>query len=113
MPGAPGAKFEIATNWPEFGYGRGLSRTLLTTLKTAVFAPMPMARVSRAMAVNPGLRRSPRRPWRRSRRSVSRKAVGFIGRMSSRIIYAAERKMFQRGIRSEGDLHGLAGENSN
>jgi len=61
-PGVPGAVCRTATSSSDFGYGRGFSNTLLTTLKTAVLAPMPMASVSRATAVNVGLRRSARRP---------------------------------------------------
>src|SRR2546421_7089562 len=47
-------------------YGRGASSTLLMTLKIAVLAPMPSARVITAMAVNAGCRRSERRAKRRS-----------------------------------------------
>ena len=36
------------------GYGRGLSSTPLTTLKIAVLAPMPNARVSTIVTANPG-----------------------------------------------------------
>src|SRR5437016_2269567 len=36
------------------GYGSGRSRTALTMLKMAVFAPMPSARVMIATAANPG-----------------------------------------------------------
>ena len=39
-------------------YGSGRSRTAFTTLKIAVLAPMPSARVSTAIAVNPGERAS-------------------------------------------------------
>ena len=41
-------------------YGNGRNRTVFTTLKIAVFAPMPMANVSNAMAVKPGLLNSMR-----------------------------------------------------
>jgi hypothetical protein len=47
----------------------GRKITALATLNTAVVAPIPSARVSRAAAENPGLRRSMRRPKRRSCRS--------------------------------------------
>src|ERR1700721_172600 len=46
------------------------SRTPLTTLKIAVFAPMPSDSVSTAMAVNAGLFRSIRAPKIRSCQSV-------------------------------------------
>ncbi len=41
---------------------RGLSTTPLTTEKSAVFAPMPSARVRMAIAVNPGDFTSIRKP---------------------------------------------------
>jgi hypothetical protein len=51
------------------GYGSGRSRTPLTTLKMAVLAPMPSARVIAATAVNPGdftrRRRANWRSWRK------------------------------------------------
>src|SRR2546429_380429 len=47
-------------------YGRGASSTLLMTLKIAVLAPMPSARVITATAVNTGCRRSERRAKRTS-----------------------------------------------
>ena len=48
------------------GYGSGRRSTPLTTLKMAVSAPMPTARVSTEMAVNPGLFSSIRNAWRKS-----------------------------------------------
>jgi len=42
------------------GYGSGRSSTPFTTLKIAVLAPMPSARVSTATVVKPGLRRKVR-----------------------------------------------------
>ena len=59
-PGAPGATCETETIRSASGYGSGFSSTLLTTLKTAVLAPMPIASVSRAIAVKVGLRRRAR-----------------------------------------------------
>src|SRR5438874_5929369 len=44
------------------GSGSGLSNAVLTTLKIAVFAPMPSARVSTATAVKPGFFSS----WRKA-----------------------------------------------
>ncbi len=44
------------------GYGSGRNNTALITLKIAVFAPMPSARVSTAMNVKPGDLRS----WRKA-----------------------------------------------
>jgi len=42
------------------GYGSGRRRTALTTLKTAVLAPIPTAMMPMASAVKPGLRSSVR-----------------------------------------------------
>ena len=51
------------------GNGSGRSTSGLMMLNTAVFAPMPSARISRAMNVKPASRRKPRsakaRSWRR------------------------------------------------
>src|SRR5437867_12961566 len=44
------------------GNGNGRSKTQFTTLKMAVFAPMPRASVSRATAVKPGFFSS----WRKA-----------------------------------------------
>src|SRR5438477_6001362 len=44
------------------GYGSGRSKTALTMLKIAVFAPIPSASVSTATRVNPGDLRS----WRKA-----------------------------------------------
>src|SRR2546423_9287058 len=52
--GLPGWPARNCTSWPDSGYGSGLSRTALTTVKMAVFAPMPSASVSTATAVKPG-----------------------------------------------------------
>jgi hypothetical protein len=46
----------------ESRYGSGRSKRPLTTLKTAVFAPMPSASVSTATAVKPGCFRC----WRKA-----------------------------------------------
>src|SRR5262245_16809058 len=51
-------------------YGSGLSNTALTTLKIAVFAPMPRASVRTAVAVKPGFFINIRAPKRRSCQSV-------------------------------------------
>src|SRR5438270_13541266 len=67
-----GHEIEIS-GWPIFdswrvtmrcasGYGSGRSKTALTMLKIAVFAPMPSASVRTATRVNPGDLRS----WRRA-----------------------------------------------
>jgi hypothetical protein len=50
----------ISTSWPGSGYGNGRRITPLTTLKMAVLAPMPNARVKIAMAAKPGERTSVR-----------------------------------------------------
>ena len=44
----------ILTRRPAFGYGSGSIKTVLTTLKTAVDAPIPMERVRTTTAVKPG-----------------------------------------------------------
>ena len=44
----------MPTSCSGWGNGSGLSRTALTTLKMAVFAPIPSARVRIATKVNPG-----------------------------------------------------------
>ena len=51
-PPAPGATCRSAINSSERGYDNGLSSTLLRTLKTAVFAPMPTASVNTTTTVN-------------------------------------------------------------
>src|ERR1700693_4957084 len=43
-------------NWDGSWYGNGRSSTDSTTVKTAVFAPMPIASAPIATAVKPGLR---------------------------------------------------------
>ena len=53
---------QTRTSWSGFLNGSGRSRIALTTLKMAVFAPMPSASASTAMAVNAGLFVSIRRP---------------------------------------------------
>jgi len=53
------------------GNGSGRRSTPFTTLKMAVFAPMPMARVRRAMAVIPGRVSRRRAPYRTSAKKVS------------------------------------------
>src|SRR2546426_9327279 len=51
--------------------GSGLSNTAFTTLKIAVFAPMPSASETTAMNEKPGFFVSVRNPYRRSCQSVS------------------------------------------
>src|ERR1700730_4934332 len=51
--------------------GSGRRSTAFTTLKMAVFAPMPRARTMMAAAVKPGFLRSTRRPCLRSGRRLS------------------------------------------
>jgi hypothetical protein len=65
LKGPPSAAFSGCTwcrrtSWPASLYGRGRSSTPFTTLKMAVFSPMPRARVSTATSVKPGVRRSVR-----------------------------------------------------
>jgi hypothetical protein len=54
------------------GNGSGRSMSVLTTLKTAMLAPMANARMSTATVVNPGSRPSVRRVYFRSCRRMSR-----------------------------------------
>src|SRR6185436_877420 len=63
---SPGARCQTPTSESGSVNGRGLSSTPLTTLKMAVLAPMPSARVRMATTVNPGVRRR-RRVMRPSR----------------------------------------------
>src|SRR3954447_12800347 len=54
----------MVTTARESGNGSGRSRTALTTLKMAVFAPMPRVSTASAETVKPGLFRRTRRAWR-------------------------------------------------
>ena len=54
------------TSRPGALYGNGRRMEASTTLKIAVLAPMPSAKVRIATAVNAGLLRSMRKAWRRS-----------------------------------------------
>ncbi len=58
--GAVGTFSYIATSAPGSWYGSARSRTPLTIVNTAVFAPMPTASASTATIVKAGLRRRPR-----------------------------------------------------
>jgi hypothetical protein len=53
---------QMATNRSESRNGKGRSNMLSTTLKTAVFAPIPIASVSAATMVNDGFRLKVRNP---------------------------------------------------
>jgi hypothetical protein len=55
-----GSRSTIRTKRSLSGYGSGRSNTALTTLKTAVVAPIPSASVTTAAVANPGLRARPR-----------------------------------------------------
>ena len=66
-----------------FGKGSGRSSTAFTTLKMAVFAPMPRARVRPTTAVKPGLLPSMRAPYRKSWIRVSTKLTPRASRHSS------------------------------
>ena len=57
---AAGAAMPSHTSRSSFGYGRLRNRIRSTTLNTAVVAPIPSARVSRAASVKAGARRNPR-----------------------------------------------------
>ena len=66
-----GARSTIRTSRSESRYGSGSSNTALTTLNTAVAAPMPSASVSTAARVKPGVRIKPRRAYGTSPRRSS------------------------------------------
>ena len=53
-PAAPGALSQRETSLLLSGKGSGFGMTLFTTLNTAVFAPIPIARVRSIVAVRPG-----------------------------------------------------------
>ena len=57
----PGDRSHSTASRSGLGYGKGFSRTPLTTLKIAVLAPIPMASDAMMMKVETGLRRSMRR----------------------------------------------------
>src|SRR5262249_53271585 len=60
----------METSRSGFLNGSGRSRTALTTLKIAVFAPMPRLKVITATTVKPGLLRNMRAAYRKSCQSV-------------------------------------------
>ena len=60
-PYCTGIRRNTATSRSGSRNGSGLRRVALTTLKIAVVAPMPTARIRIAMAANPGFDRSMRR----------------------------------------------------
>jgi hypothetical protein len=61
----PGAVCQSASKRSGSRYGSGLSKTAFTTLNIAVFAPIPSASVSTAIAVTPGRFNSIRKPkWK-------------------------------------------------
>src|SRR4029453_3127242 len=60
-------------------YGSGLGGTQRMTLKMAVFAPMPSARVRTAVAVNPGLLHNARTAYHES----CRKSLHMLARLCS------------------------------
>src|ERR1019366_8877876 len=66
-----GAAWLTEINAPGSGYGSGFNRTPLTTLKTALLAPTPMAMVSNVTIVNIGERIRRRTTWRISLRIVT------------------------------------------
>ena len=53
------------------GNGTGLSSTAFTTVKIAVFVPMPRVSAATAAMVKPGLRRNIRSEWVRSLKKPS------------------------------------------
>jgi hypothetical protein len=72
-PAAPGACNHTATSWSGWGYGRGFSRMLSSTVKTAALAPMPIASVRRTVTANPGDLRRRRNASFRSPKKDSRR----------------------------------------
>src|SRR5262245_1213323 len=62
------------TSCSGFGNGNGRKTIECRTLKIALVAPMPSARVSTAASVNPGLFRSSFHPLRRSKRKSASQA---------------------------------------
>lgn len=72
-------------------YGRGRSRTASITLKTVVFAAIPMAKVITTAAVNPGLLRNCR-----SVSNVLRHRVEQIFGYSSRSVFAGSIRAIRR-----------------
>ena len=72
---SPGAVCHSPTSRSAPSNGSGLSRTPRTTLKMAVLAPMPSARVKMAISVNMGAR---------SRRRATRMGVAVIGSIYGR-----------------------------
>src|SRR5690242_1348657 len=67
----PGARSHRTTSRSGCGYGSGLSRSALTTLNTAVFAPIPIASDATITVVRPAVRLKVRSAYRMScRKSV-------------------------------------------
>jgi hypothetical protein len=56
----PGDRSHSTTRRSGSGYGKGFSNRPLTTLNTALLAPMPIASEATMTAVRPALRRSVR-----------------------------------------------------
>src|SRR6266542_858000 len=79
---SPGARCQTPTRRSGSGNGSGFSSTPYTTLKIAVLAPIPNARVRTATAAKPGCFRSMRAAQRRScERPASTSRVGAPGVM--------------------------------
>ena len=85
------------TRFSDSGNGRGFQSCASSTLKIAVFAPMPRASVSTAMAVKPGFLRSMRAPKRTSREKMFEPgpAPGVMGFFTERQFIA---KLPLRGV---------------
>ena len=73
MPGASRSGMSRCTIIRRSGSanGSGLSSTALTSEKIATFAPIPMASISTAIAVNPGCLASDRSAYERSWRMAA------------------------------------------
>src|SRR3972149_4441320 len=87
----------------ESRYGSGRSNTPLTTLKTAVFAPIPSASVSTATRVKPGCFPSERSAYRRS--FMTERLHGIDPRRPPRWDPARE-----QGHRQQDPYHGCVGD---
>src|SRR5882724_10892575 len=80
-------------------YGSGLNKTVSTTLKMAVLAPMPKARVKIATAAKPGFFNSSRMLKRRSSFRLSILSFLFRNNTQCRILYVRFRNKLTHEFR--------------
>src|SRR5580693_8169728 len=78
-------------------YGRERINTPLTTVKIAVFAPMPRASVSTATIVKPGFLRSIRTPYFRSCKKLSTLCLSRPNHSHSLIVTQSRNRIDLRG----------------